>query len=222
MKTEQIIDSLSAELAPVRVLRPPVLRALLWLAAVGAVSAALILRFTHWGAILPRLQIPRVALETTATALTAITATIAAFELSIPDRSPRWAWLPVPTLLLWLAASGLGCLSNGLGMHNADGPVGESAHCFVFIMGTSVPLAIGLFWMLRRARPLDALPVAAVGTLGVAATAAFVLQFFHPFDVTVIDLALHLAAIGLVVLIGTTLRRPLLDASGDREVTVTG
>lgn len=215
MKTDQIIDNLAAELAPVRVLRPPALRALLWLAVVGVVSAALILRFTQWAAILPRLQTPRVALETTATALTAITATIAAFELSIPDRSARWAWLPAPTLLVWLAASGLGCLSNGLGTHGADGPMGESPHCFIFITGASVPLAIGLFWMLRRARPLDALPVAAIGTLAVAATAAFVLQFFHPFDVTVIDLALHLAAIGLVVLIGITLRRPLLDASGE-------
>jgi hypothetical protein len=214
MNTDQIIDKLSAELAPVRVLHPPAMRALLWLAVVGIMSAALILRFTHWGVILPRLQTPRVALETAATALTAITATIAAFQLSIPDRSPRWAWLPVPTLLLWLAASGMGCLSNGLGMHNADGPLGESPHCFVFITGVSIPLAIGLFWMLRRARPLDALRVAAVGTLGVAATAAFVLQFFHPFDVTVIDLALHLAAIALVVLIGISLRRPLLDASG--------
>jgi hypothetical protein len=214
MKTDQMIDNLAAELAPVRVLRPPPARALLWLGVVGAVSAALILRFTQWGAILPRLQTPRVALETAATALTAITATIAAFELSIPDRSPRWAWLPVPTLLLWLAASGLGCLSNGLGTQGAEGPMGESPHCFIFITGASVPLAIGLFWMLRRARPLNSLPVAATGTLGVAATAAFVLQFFHPFDVTVIDLALHLAAIGLVVLIGTTLRRPLLDASG--------
>jgi hypothetical protein len=215
MNTDQIIDNLAAGLAPVRVLRPPAVRALLWLAVVGTVSAALILRFTHWGVILPRLQTPRVALETSATALTAIAATIAAFELSIPDRSRRWAWLPVPTLLVWLAASGMGCLSNGLGMHGPDGPAGESAHCFVFITGVSVPLAIGLFWMLRRARPLAALPVAAVGTLGVAATAAFVLQFFHPFDVTVIDLALHLAAIGLVVLIGTMLRRPLLDASGE-------
>jgi hypothetical protein len=215
MKTDQIIENLTARLAPVRVLLAPGLRALLWLAAVGAVGAALILRFTHWGVILPRLQNPRVALETAATAVTAITATIAAFELSMPDRSPRWAWLPVPTLLVWLAASGLGCLSNGLGVHSADGPVGESAHCFVFITAVSVPLAIGLFWMLRRARPLAALPVAALGTLGVAATAAFVLQFFHPFDVTVIDLALHLAAIGLVVLIGTLFRRPLLDASGE-------
>lgn len=212
MNTDQIIESLTADLAPVRTLRAPWLRALLWLAVVGAVSAALILRFSHWGVILPRLQTPRVALETTATALTAVTATIAAFELSIPDRSQRWAWLPVPTLLVWLAASGLGCLSNGLGVNTAQGPVGESAHCFVFIMGVSIPLAVTLFWMLRRARPLDALPVAAVGTLGVAAMAAFVLQFFHPFDVTVIDLALHLAAIGLVVLIGATLRRPLLDA----------
>jgi hypothetical protein len=217
MKTDQIIDNLAAELAPVRVLRPPAARALLWLAVVGVVSAALILRFTQWGAILPRLQTPRVALETAATALTAITATIAAFELSIPDRSPRWAWLPVPTLLVWLTASGLGCLANGLGTHGADGPMGESAHCFVFITGASVPLAIGLFWMLRRARPLDPLPVAAIGTLGVAATSAFVLQFFHPFDITVIDLALHLAAIGLVVLIGTALRRPLLDASGEQR-----
>ena len=135
MRTDQIIEELAAELAPVRVLRPPAVRALLWLAVVGVVSAALILQFTRWAAILPRLQTPRVAFETAATALTAITATIAAFELSMPDRSPRWAWLPVPTLLLWLVASGLGCLSNGLSLHNADGPVGESADCFVFITG---------------------------------------------------------------------------------------
>jgi len=74
-------------------------------------------------------------------------------------------------------------------------------------------LAVVLFWMLRRARPMDPLPVAATGTLGVAATAAFILEFFHPFDVTVIDLALHLAAVGLIVVLGTALRRPLLAAS---------
>ena len=74
-----------------------------------------------------------------------------------------------------------------------------------------MPLAVALFWMLRRARPIAPLPVAALGTLGVAATAAFVLEFFHPFDVTVIDLSAHLAAVGLVVLLGMAWRRPLLD-----------
>ena len=55
--------------------------------------------------------------------------------------------------------------------------------------------------------------MAAFGTLGVAATAATLLQFFHPFDVTVIDLGFHVAAIALVMLVGTALRRPLLAAA---------
>jgi hypothetical protein len=67
--------------------------------------------------------------------------------------------------------------------------------------------------MLRHARPIAPLTVAVLGTLGVAATAAFILQFFHPFDVTVIDLALHLAAVAIVVSVGTLLRRPLLAAA---------
>ena len=116
----------------------------------------------------------------------------------------------MPTLLLWLGASGLGCLRNGFGLQGADAPLGHSTHCFVFIVAVSVPLAALLFAMLRRASPLNPLPVAALGTLGVAASAAFLLEFFHPFDVTVIDLGMHLAAIGAVIAVGTTLRRQLL------------
>jgi len=197
----------------VQVLRSPALRALLWLAFVGVVTAALILRYAHMSSVLQRLAVPRVAVECVATALTAVTAIVAAFELSVPDRSPRWAWLPLPPFLLWLAASGLGCLRNGLSLRGPEGFLGDSPHCFMFITSASVPLAVGLFWMLRRARPIDPLPVAAIGTLGVAATAAFILEFFHPFDVTVIDLTWHLSAVGLVVLLGTAWRRPLLDAS---------
>jgi len=212
MRTEQLIEQLASELRPVRVLPAPAWRALLWLAIMAAAAGTLVLLFAHLDAVLPRLRTPRVAVESVATALTAVTAVIAAFELSIPDRSPRWAWLPLPFLALWLGASGLGCLRNGWSLHTAQGLAGESPHCFLFITAASVPLALALFAMLRRARPIDPLPVAMLGALGVAASAAFVLQFFHPFDVTVIDLALHLAAIALVVSIGTTWRRALLDA----------
>jgi hypothetical protein len=213
MQTDRLIQQLASDLAPVRVLTAPWRRALAWMLVVGAVSALLIVRFAPLALTLPRLALTRVAVESAATALTAITAVLAAFELSIPDRSPRWAALPLPPLLVWLAASGLGCLRNGLTLGGPHGVMGESPHCFLFISGASVPLAVALFWMLRRARPINALPVAAVGTLGVAATAAFVLQFFHPFDVTAIDLGLHLAAIGVVILLGTLARRPLLDAA---------
>jgi hypothetical protein len=212
MQTDKVIESLAAQLRPVHRLRPPLLRALWWLGVVGAIAGTLIAHGVGAGMFMQRMAIPRVAVEDVATALTAVTAIIAAFELSVPGHSPRWAVLPVLPFLAWLGASGLGCLANGLSLHGPDGFTGDSPHCFAFISGVSVPLAIGLFWMLRRARPIAPLPVAALGTLGVAASAAFMLQFFHPFDVTVIDLALHLAAVALVVLIGTTWRRALLAA----------
>jgi hypothetical protein len=210
MQTDKLIDSLAQQLTPVRPMRAPLLRALLWLAVVAAVSAALIAQHAGLRILLPRIAQPRVAVQWAATALTAITAIIAAFELSVPGRDARWVWAPLPPFLLWLAASGLGCLQNGLSLHGPGGMMGDSPGCFGFIAGASVPLAVGLFWMLRRARPIAPLPVAALGTLGVAATAAFVLEFFHPFDVTVIDLAFHMAAVGLVVLIGTAIRGWLL------------
>jgi len=212
MDTDRLIATLTDELTPVKPLRPPALRALLWLVVVAALSAAVLARYAHLSVFWQRLAVTRVAIECGATAVTAVAAIVAAFELSVPGRSQRWAYLPLPSFLVWLAASGAGCLVNGLSLHGPDGFVGESAGCFGVICAVSVPLAAGLFWMLRRARPIAPLSVALLGTLGVAATAAFLLQFFHPFDVTVIDLTLHLAAIGLVMLVGSALRRPLLAA----------
>ncbi|HEX2789628.1 MAG TPA: NrsF family protein [Steroidobacteraceae bacterium] len=212
MQTDRLIESLAAQLQPVRRLHAPLLRALLWLALVGAVSVVLIAREAHLGIFMQRMATPRVAVDCIATGLTAIAAIIAAFELSVPGHSPLWSALPLPPLLLWLGSSGLGCLKNGLSLYGPEGFAGDSYSCFAFIAAASVPLAAGLFWMLRRARPIAPLPVAALGTLGVAATSAFILQFFHPFDVTVIDLTLHLAAIALVILIGIAWRRPLLAA----------
>jgi hypothetical protein len=210
MQTEQVIEQLAAELEPVKRLRAPSERALIWLSLVGCVAALVILRYAHMDTALQRLSIPRITLECAAIGLTAIAAILAAFQISVPDRSARWAWLPLPPFLVWLGASGLGCLRSGLLFHTRGAAIGESSHCFIFIVAVSVPLAVLLFAMLRRARPLNPIPVAVLGTLGVAASAAFLLEFFHPYDVTAIDLALHLAAVAAVILLGTALRRPLL------------
>ena len=84
--------------------------------------------------------------------------------------------------------------------------IGESADCFRFILAAGVPLGISLLVLLHRSRPLAPARVAAVGGLGVAAVAAFLLQFFHPFDVTFIDLSVHLVAVGIVVPASTLAR----------------
>lgn len=49
-----------------------------------------------------------------------------------------------------------------------------------------------------------------MGGLAAAGLAAFLLQFFHPFDVTVMDLLLHTLAVGIVLLVARALARPLL------------
>ncbi len=135
----------------------------------------------------------------TATLATGIAGIAAAFMLSMPDRSRAWIALPVPFAALWLAGSGYGCYRSWL-VTGTDGlRLGRSADCFIFIVAFSVPLALALWFALRKlAASLDPLKVTAAGGLGVAALAAAALQFWHPFDVTVADLAAHMAAVALV------------------------
>lgn len=198
-ETERLIERLSADARAVTRLRPPALRAGLWLIAVAAIIAAAILMFANLTVFAQRAGDPKLALELLGTLLTGITATVAAFHLSLPDRGRGWALLPLPPLALWIASSGYACYRHWIVFGPEGWALGESTHCLRFILGASVPLAASLLFVLRRAAPLAPVSVAALGGLGVAAIAAFALQFFHPFDVTFMDLTVHLAAVSVVV-----------------------
>src|ERR1700722_20757296 len=88
---EALIQSLASDLRPVRRLAPPSLRALGWLAVVGALAVALAC-FSDLGAMLRRLTAaPDMWLAVAGTTPAAILAAIAAFETSLPDRKPAWA-----------------------------------------------------------------------------------------------------------------------------------
>jgi hypothetical protein len=43
--------------------------------------------------------------------------------------------------------------------------------------------------------------VAVVGALGASSLTAFLLQFFHPFDLTFMDLAIHAIGVAVVVMV---------------------
>ena len=199
--TEALIEQLAGAARPVRRLRPPLVRAALWLSAVAAIGAVSILLFSNLHVFARRAQDPKLVLELVGTLFTGIAGIIAAFHLSLPDRSRLWALLPLPPLALWVAASGYSCYRHWLTFGPDGWQIGESAHCFVFILGVSAPLGAALYFVLRKARPLDPVATAALGGAGVAGLAAFLLQFFHPFDVTFMDLGIHLAAVLVVTLV---------------------
>jgi hypothetical protein len=200
--TEAVIETLVRDAKPVARLRPPMLRACLWLGVALAAMAAVITGFADMDMARRHARAVSWLVEMAGTLATGCLAVIAAFHLSLPDRSPRWALLPLPALALWLAGSGVGCWRQWMVVGEAGSlELGESAHCLAFILGVGVPLGAALLWALRRARPLAPLPVALTGALGAAALAAFLLQFFHPFEVTAMDLAVHGLAVGMVVAI---------------------
>lgn len=202
--TDQLIARLAASAEPVRRLRPPLLRAAFWLIGVAAAGAVVVPFYGDFALFDHRLHDPKFVVEMIGTLLTGVAAVIAAFELSVPDRSPAWAWLPVPPLILWLGASGYNCWRDWIEVGANGWRFGESAACFGFILGFSIPLGAALLIFLARAKPLRPMPVAALGGLGVAGLAAFFLDFNHPIDASFLDLGWHAAAIGLVVA-GTSL-----------------
>ena len=202
-ETEKLIERLAAAAEPVKRLRPPAVRAGLWLLAVLAVAVVAIMLFADLNVFRGRIADSALMIELGATIVTGAAAVLAAFMLSLPDRPIAWALLPLPSLAVWVASSGYACYRNWIVTGPTGWALGESANCFFFIVAVSVPLSLSLLILLNRALPLAPARTTAMGALGVSALAAAALQFFHPFDVTFLDLGVHLGTIALVVLLVT-------------------
>jgi hypothetical protein len=195
---QALIDALGAELTPVRRLLPPWRRALAWLAIVAVLAVALFLRYGA-GTMLHRWSAaPDLGVATCGAVITAITAALASFVLAVPGRSIRWAWLPVPSALVWIGASGLGCLRAhipGMPVLNLHG----ANDCLIFIVSFSLPLSGVMVWLLRRACPLRPVLTAVLVGLASAAASASLLEICHNFDAAASDLVMHAVAVALVV-----------------------
>lgn len=215
MPTDTLIGQLAADLRPVQPLRAPALRALMALATIALSAGLAIVLLGDLGTLLERYagRDALLALEMAAMAATGVLAVMAAYALSIPGSSTRWLAAPVPPFALWLLVSGGSCYGDFIRRGGVEWELGESLHCLLFILGTSALVAPLLIWRLSRARPINPLPVALLGALGTTAISAFILQFFHPFVVTFIDLAVHLLAMLVVVgVVGLLNRRALSPA----------
>jgi hypothetical protein len=212
-RLDSLIDVLAADVRPVRPLKPPVVRAAGWLAIVALLGAFALYSLSDVQQLLTRYEgrSEMMALEMTAMLATGVLAIVAAFMASVPGRSRHWLLAPVAPFIAWMLFSGAGCYRDFVRTGLSGLEMGHSLDCLIFIVGVSLPLGATLVWLLSRARPIDPLPVAMLGGLGTAAIAAFILQFFHPFAVTFVDLAIHLVAIAAVVGVTALLNRRTLS-----------
>jgi hypothetical protein len=212
---DRLVQALGAELTPVRRLAPPSLRVLTWVAILGSVALALAM-VSNVAAMVHRLiAAPDMWLAAMSSMLTAVLAAMAAFELSLPDRKTAWALLPLPTLLLWIGASGMGCLRTWSIAETDPMPPDHPAHCLIYILGISLPLSLLLIVMLRRGFSLRPNLTAIIGGLACASAAATLLNLIHPYDAAATDLAVHALAIMIVILVNTIFGRRIL-MSGTR------
>jgi hypothetical protein len=199
--TEQLIETLSANLQPVKPLRQPWLRAVLWcdfatliivvIAAVGGSREQLAHALQEIGFLLPL----------AGSWLTGVTAAVAAFHVSVPDRSRRWLWLPVLPVLLWGTGFAVTCFTNWNDIPGSLALLPESA-CLLTIVLTSAGLLLVLLPMLRRARTLRPRLTAWLGCLAIAGFADTAHLLVHTEQDSLIALTVNLVPALVLVLLG--------------------
>ena len=201
---DRLVRALGADLTPVHRLASPGLRLLMWIAILGAVALALAM-VSDVGAMIRRLVAApdMMWLAAIGSMLTAVLAAAAAFELSLPDRKATWALLPLPAFLLWIGASGMGCLRAWALPEAYPMPPVHTEACLIFIVGVSLPLSLLLIVMLRRGFSLRPNLTAIIGGLACASAAATLLNFIHPYDAAATDLAVHAFAVVIVIFVNT-------------------
>ncbi len=197
--TPDLIESLVAGAKPVRRLRPPAARAALWLLFAAAIVSLLAVSHGLRPDLGARLGQPLFVAGLAASLLTGVLAAVAAFIVSLPDRSRLWLLLPAPALALWVSTIGYGCLTDWVEI-GADGlRLGEAVDCFATLVLISAPLSLAILVMLRYTALLEPARVAAMGALAVSAIAAMALSLFHSLDATVMVLMWNLGIAALFV-----------------------
>ncbi|HEY1719709.1 MAG TPA: NrsF family protein [Magnetospirillaceae bacterium] len=200
--TDDLIESLSAGAAPVRRLRSPGVRTF----GVVVLAAIVILLLTWIRGLRADFDMmshdPSFWIQLIGAWLTGITATRAVFEISLPDRSRLWAVLPIPALILWLSGFAVGCLAHWI-VIPADAPVmEESKRCLTTIVSTTIPLALALWMMLRRTRPLRPGGTAWVAAIAVAGFADTAHLLLHTVEASALVLVINLIPCAVIVLLG--------------------
>lgn len=191
--TRHLIERLVSQGAPIRPIRPPIQRMLTWL-AVAMVMVALPLSVIGVRPDLQQaLRDPWALGEWLLSLTVALMAGYAVFEISVPGRSVRWAWLSLPPFLAWLGLLSWGCLSALGG--SPDATALGSPTCAAAIALTAIPIAIVTLLMVRFARATRPVLAALLGALAATSLSSAATWLHHGGDTGVALLVWHGGAV---------------------------
>ena len=199
MESEALIAELACRLRPVRVLPAPARQATAWFALAATVVAAVTLLDGVRPDFAARLALPMEVAQLLASVATALAAAVAAAMLARPDRPAAWALLPLAPLLAWLAALGLGSVTDVARLGPAAMEIGENWGCIGFTAGLGMVLTLLLLAMLRHAGPVRPVPVLLYGGLASTALTSAGCTVAHRIDAALPLLVWHGAAVLLAV-----------------------
>jgi hypothetical protein len=216
ISTSDLIKSLAADAAPVKRLRPPAVRAAAWVLFAAFVFGLIAVSHGVRPDLAQKVGEAAYSVGVGAALLTGVLAAIAAFILSLPDRSRAWLFLPAPSLVVWISTIGYGCLTAWVGLGPAGVRFADLAECFATLVLTSVPIWAALLFMLRHAARLRPALVTMMGSLAVAALSASALLLFHPLDATLMILIWNFGAAAVVITLGSVFGRKVFASIARR------
>lgn len=205
--TDALIDRLVTTAAPVRRLRPPLVRAAGYIALAAVVVAALIAWQGVRADLVSRLTQPVFFLGLGGAIATGVLAAWSAAALSVPGRSRLWLLLPLPALLIWLASVGRGCMVNWIALGAGQVQRAEVIDCALSLMLAALPLTAAMLGLLRRAAPIWLGPAVLAGGLAAAGLTSAAMILLHQHDASVMVLIWNVGALALVVLLQLALVR---------------
>ena len=200
-QTDQLIETLAEKLQPVQPLRKPGLRAAVWSAFATLVIAAIAVACGSAADLARAVHEMPFLFPLIGSWLTGVTAAIAAFHVSLPDRSRLWLWLPVLPVLLWGTGFAYTCFLNPGDILGSLALLPESA-CLATILATSAALIAVLLPMLRRVKTLRPSLTAWLACLAVAGFADTAHLLVHTEQDSLIALTVNLVPTVLLVVFG--------------------
>jgi Negative regulator of sigma F len=184
---------------------PPAVRAILWMDAVLLVGVAL--AFVGKSPAVGHGTDLWTWLALAGSVMTAALAALSAFHLCAPAQNPVWMALPVPAMVLWVAAIALGYLTLPADADPWGDVLAEAGECFAFLLKSGLPLLALIVFMLWRAAPVAPRRVLAMGALASAGGAASLLTLVHPHVSAFADLCAHGTAFAVMLGIGAAFAR---------------